>query len=314
MPNRSRARMAVLFTAVLWSVAVVADESPFVEGQLSIRGGPAASPIAISVTERLAGAIDSLRWNGKEFIDSYDHGRQLQSACSFDAGASGPFWAERFNPTEAGSRRDGTGATSSSKLLKIRASSTELTTETQPAFWLAPGEESSGRPALNTRVLSEHRIAKRVRIGFGELANVVEYEATFTVPSGEGHRFAQFEAVTGYMPAEFEKFYKLDIATGTLSPLDDGPGEQSQPVVFSTADGAYAMGVYSPDQPAKGYEQAGYGRFRFEREKVTKWNCVFRVRNDAGIPAESYRYRSFIAVGDLETVRTSLQSLAAKLR
>lgn len=314
MRHRDGVRMVVLLVAMLWSTTAVADDSPFVDGRLSIRGGPAAAPIVITVTERLAGAIDSLRWQGKEFIDSHDHGRQLQSACSFDAGAPGPFWAERFNPTEAGSRRDGIGPTSSSKILKIRASGAEFTTETQPAFWLAPGEESSGRPALNTRVVSEHRIAKRVRIGFGELPNVVEYEATFTVPSGEGHRYAQFEAVTGYMPAEFEKFHKLDVATGTLSPLDDGPGEQSQPVVFSTADGAYAMGVYSPDQPAKGYEQAGYGRFRFVQEKVTKWNCVFRVRNDAGIPATSYRYRSFIAVGDLETVRTSLQSLAAKLR
>ena len=31
--------------------------------------------ITIRTTKRLAGAIDSLRWNGKEFVDSAYHGR-----------------------------------------------------------------------------------------------------------------------------------------------------------------------------------------------------------------------------------------------
>jgi hypothetical protein len=53
----------------------------------------------ITTTSRLAGAIHSLQWNGKEFIDSADHGRQLQSACSFDNARHAN--AETFNPTEA---------------------------------------------------------------------------------------------------------------------------------------------------------------------------------------------------------------------
>lgn len=39
------------------------------------------------------------------------------------------------------------------------------------------------------------------------------------------------------------------------------PGEQEFPVVFSTPDGQFAMGIYFPDQPSKGFEKAGYGRF-----------------------------------------------------
>lgn len=300
--------------AICFPALALPDAPPFVDGRATIRGGTNQAPITITVTERLAGAIDSVRWKGKEFIDSHDHGRQLQSAASFDAGAPGLFWAERFNPTEAGSRRDGVGPKSSSRLLSLRTAGAELSTETQPAFWLAPDEESSGHSALNEIMLSDHRIVKRVRIGYGEFRNVIEYDVTFTVPPGEMHRFAQFEAVTGYMPAEFEKFYKLDVATGRLAPLDDGPGEQSHPVVLATADEAYAMGVYSPDQPSQGFKQAGYGRFRFEREKVVKWNCVFRVRRDDGVPAGNYRYRALIAIGDLETVRTSLHQLATKAR
>ena len=131
------------------------------------------------------------------------------------------------------------------------------------------------------------------------------------MPEGEGHTFAQFEALTGYMPAEFAKFYAFDAATGKLDALDDGPGEQSRPVVLATADGKFAMGISSPDQPAEGFA-AGYGRFRFEPEKVVKWNCVFRVRDAKGIKAGDYSYRMFVPVGTLEDVRSALVKLAAK--
>jgi hypothetical protein len=70
---------------------------------------------------------------------------------------------------------------------------------------LAPGEESSGRPAFNDSVLSRHIVSKRVRIGYKQLANVIDYEVTFTVPEGERHTYAQFEALTGYMPADHIK-------------------------------------------------------------------------------------------------------------
>ena len=80
------------------------------------------------------------------------------------------------------------------------------------------------------------------------------------------------------MPPAFRRFWALDVAgDGSLTPLSDGPGEQALPVVFATASGAHAMGVYSPDRPPP-----GYGRFRFEAEQVNKWNCVFRVRDPNG--------------------------------
>ena len=177
------------------------------------------------------------------------------------------------------------------------------------AFWLAPGEKSAGRPALNDKVLSDHLVSKRVRIGYGKLANVIEYEVTFTVPKGERHTYAQFEALTGYMPPEFGRFWKFHAGAGRLEALDDGPGEQGAPVVFATEGKTHAMGVFSPDQPSPGYERAGYGRFRFQAEKVVKWNCVFRVWNDQGIAAGEYRFRTFVAVGALEDVRQSLAAL-----
>lgn len=281
------------------------------DGNAVIRGRTGSGEIAIKTTQRLAGAIDSLTFNGKEFIDSADHGRQLQSAASFDCARPGEFWAECYNPTEAGSRDDGAGAVSTSKLLGLRAQGDRLATTTQMAFWLSPGERSSNRPALNDTRLSRHLVSKRVRIGYKELPQVIDYRVAFTVPAGERHTYAQFEALTGYMPAEFNQFCKYDVAAGNLVPLDDGPGEQASPVVLATADGSHAMGVFSPDQPSPGYEQAGYGRFRFAQEKVVKWNCVFRVRDADAIRSGDYPFRVFVAVGTLAEVTHSLARLCS---
>lgn len=288
-------------------VTVAFCKEPVPTGNCSIRGKAGPSEIVITTTERLAGAIHSLTWNGKEFIDSADHGRQLQSAANFDAGT--PFSGETFNPTEAGSRQDGAGETSTSRLLHRTSTELTLQTTTQMAFWLAPGEKSSGRPAKNKQKLSQHLLTKRVMIGYEDLPHVIQYDVTFSVPIGERHSYAQFEAVTGYMPAEFGKFWKFIPDSGKLESLSDGPGEQAYPVVLSTKSGAHAMGVFSPDQPSAGYQEAGYGRFRFTAQKVVKWNCVFRIRDKEGVEPGEYSFRTFVIVGDLETVARSLRVL-----
>jgi hypothetical protein len=282
-------------------------------GNAVIRGKAGPSEIVVTTQARMAGAIASLTWNGKEFLDQADHGRLLQSASNFDCGQK--FVPETFNPTEAGSRADGSGERSSSKLYRFQAAGAQLQAITQMAFWLAPGEKTpDGHPARNDRALSDHWLSRRVRIGYKGLPHAIEYEVTFTVPEGERHTYAQFEALTGYMPADFRVFWKFDAASGKLRPLDDGPGEQSDPVVLATENGSHAMGIFSPDQPSKGFERAGYGRFRFEKEKVNKWNCVFRIQSEKGIAAERYSYRMFVVAGSLADVEQTLAALAGEFR
>ena len=132
---------------------------------------------------------------------------------------------------------------------------------------------------------------------------MIEYAATFTLPAGEKHTASTFEALTGYMPAEFSRFLVYDPAAKEAKPISDGPGEQPLPLIFSTPSGGHAMGITSPEL------KPGYGRFRFEREKVVKWNCVFRVKRPEGVPAGDYAYRNFVAVGTLDDVVASLRKL-----
>lgn len=300
--------MRFVFWALLFAMSVnvtAADVLP--SGDAVIRSPYAGADIVITTTSRLAGAIHSLTWNGREFIDSADHGRQLQSASNFDAGSA--FIGETFNPTEAGSRFDGAGPASTSRLLHLISDGRTLQTTTQMAFWLRPGELSAGHPARNTTVLSNHLLTKRVTIGYQNLPNVIQYNVTFGLPANESHKYAQFEAVTGYMPPDFSQFITLDPATGKTEMLSDGPGEQPKPIIFATGDGQHAMGIWSPDQPSFGFANAGYGRWRFVAQRVVKWNCVFRLRAPDGVPAGDYSFRSFVVIGSQSNVATTMMQL-----
>jgi len=275
------------------------------EGDSVVRGQAGRSEAVLTTTRRLAGAIHSFKWGGREFIDSTDHGRQLQSACSFDNTPAAQ--AETFNPTEAGSRRDHIGPTSTSRLLEIFAEDRRLRTRTRMAFWLAPGERSEGQLARNTTVLSDYEVAKDVRIGFGRWPQVLDYRVTFSVPGTAKHKYAQFEALTGYMPADFERFWQFDSGTRKLGPVRDGPGEIGNPVVLATADGRFAMGIFVPPEPQPGTTGPGYGRWRFKAERVVKWNCVFRVRDAHGIRTGGYSYRMLVPFGTVADVEAMLR-------
>jgi len=306
--NPARTLCLVLLLASLHAAAADSP-SPAVSGDATIRAKAGPSDIVTTTTTRVAGAVHSLTWHGMEFIDSFDHGRQLQSAANFDAATK--YTDETFNPTEAGSSADGAGDKSSSRLLKISAKDNVLETQSLMAFWLRPGEKSLGNPAKNTAVLSNHRLKKRITIGYKDLPHAIEYTVTFTIPDAEKHTYAQFEAVTGYMPPAFGTFYTYDAGKHELAAISDGPGEQEKPIVLATDTGSHAMGIYSPDQPSKGFKTAGYGRWKFKEERVSKWNTVFRYRDASGggVRPGEYTFRCFVCVGSLEDVRKTLAVL-----
>jgi hypothetical protein len=286
----------------VWSLSAVAQPG----GDSVIRARAGKSEIVITTTARLAGAIHSLTWDGKEFINSTDHGRQLQSACSFDnTSTANP---ETFNPTEAGSRRDDVGPTSTSRLLELSAGGNQLRTRTQIAFWLAPGERSEGQLARNTNTLSDYVLTKEVHIGYERWPQALDYRVTFHVPTNAQHTLAQFEALTGYLPPEFDTFWQFNPKAQKLETLSDGPGEINNPVVLATADGRHAMGIFAPPQPQPFTTGPTYGRWRFQAEPVVKWNCVFRVRKGDGLPAGDFSYRMLVPVGTRDDVEAMLRA------
>jgi hypothetical protein len=292
---------------LLLLAATAGAQTPIVSGDAELTGLIGGKPLVIRTTSRLAGAIDSVKWDGVEFIDSHDHGRQLQSAINADIG--GVYHVECYNPTEAGSVVDALGPKSTSRLEELSVRDGVLTTRTRMAYWLAPGMKSGGHVALNDRLLSDHVLTKQVRIGRSKMDHVLDYRVKFTVPGDRPHTYLQVEGLTGYMPWSFSEELRFDAKTATLVPLPRRNGEQSDPVVLSTPSGSHAMGVFSPHRPPAGQPAVGYGRFQFAREKVVKWNCVFRLRSPGGIVPGDYAYQLYVVIGTREDCRRTLAAL-----
>ena len=279
---------------------------------LSISAKVNGSALTLRTSARMAGAIDSITWRGKQFINAYDHGRELQSASSFDG------YGECLNPTEAGSDKDGPGPQSSSRLVSGKARGRTLETTIEMAYWLVPGtpyhtacgSHADFRRAKNEGVRSSDLLIKRVTIGVQGVSNAIAYDVTFV--TAEDHQSATFEAITGYMPPEFSEFLAYNPATRTILPLTDGPGEQPMPVMLATTDHNFAMGIFSPELPQKAHPKAGYGRFRFLDNPKTpnwntvKWNAVYR---EAPAPRGRYHYRCYVIVGTVDEVRSALDRL-----
>jgi len=124
--------------------------------------------IAIATAARFGGAIASLRWNNKEFVDIQDHGREIQTAWQGDNAG------ECFNPTEAGSAKDGIGLDTTSNVVSLAVTRQSITTVSHPAFWLQPGQAGAscefdparsslwaGGNALNRTAVSSSTLKKK---------------------------------------------------------------------------------------------------------------------------------------------------------
>jgi len=300
--------LVLLITFLFFSACVHKPQVPL-STTWSINSDVLGHTLTISSSSRFAGAICSVNWNGKEFINQDDHGRELQSASSFDG------LGECYNPTEAGAEANGAGDTSTSKLLSFNASGRQINSSTQMAFWTNPnqpypagcGTDTNIKVAQNNTALSNHILTKQITVGYSGIPNAIEYLVNFYVP--EHHTAATFESLTGYLNQDFSSFWTFVPATQTLTALSPGPGEQSIPVIFSTADSQYAMGIYSPDLPQQGFSGLGYGRFNFLSQNTMKWNAVFR-RYDT--PIGNYNFRLYVVVGSLLDVSNGITSVYKK--
>lgn len=272
--------------------------SPLLLLLLSVTNGE----LTVTSEEAFAGAISSVQWHGREFINNHDHGRELQTALSFDS------FGECYNPTEAGSGPDGRKATSSSVLLEGSAAGKVMHTHTDMAFWMAPGEpyprdcgHSKVRVAQNKTVTGGYTIDKTVTLQ----GSNIEIAMTIHVP--RAHEGGVFEVLTGYMPPEFASF--LIVKDSALEPISDGPGEQQFPVILSTPDRNYAMGAV-----CTGPGKITYGRFRFMNNpgspgwNTVKWNAVYR---QAHVEPGDYKFACTVAVGSANAARMALATRMA---
>src|SRR6516165_4265212 len=149
------------------------------------------SPIIITTDSSHGGAISSLTWNGTQFINAQDNGREMQTALQYD------HQGENNNPTEAGSAGDQPGF-SSSLILGESGSGSVLTGSVQAALW----------QPINGNKLSDTVFNKTVQIGWDSIPNLI-HDHIDIVP-GSNHSFAAIEVLSAYLPPQFANMLNLD--------------------------------------------------------------------------------------------------------
>lgn len=258
--------------------------NPFVA---TIEGSIQGKPLLIHELTTQAGAIGSITWDGVEFIDRSQHGASLQSASSYDG------LGERLNPTEAGSSWDGPADSPSTSLLVYSASNlTSMSTTVNAALW------------LQNHQLSGDLISKQVTIGYQGHPDVIEYNTQFTVMSD--HTTATFEALTGYLPTNFNQFWFQRIGTLVLTPVPPGGATQTTQYATITADlsGLHAIGMLAL---TPGGVMGNFGSQFFAASTAnTKWNVAYYA---TPAPHGVYSFKMLVIIGTLTSVKQTIGQL-----
>lgn len=265
--------------------------------------------IWLSGSDRMAAAIDSLVWNGYEFINCWDHGRELQMAVTTQYG-------ECYNPTEAGSGVDLQQTTTTSVIEMVSVTNNTFESRVKPAFWMIPGESESGcGQAKNTVNVSNFVMHKKITIGYKGIKNVIHYVNDVLIPMDVAG--TQIEAPTAYLNAPFDTFYSIDLkANGNLTKIviSDNTGGHSgsaDPVIIATSDGKYAQGVLAKVQPQRDYALFNFVGLGPPSNGPSKWSVVTyfeNVKANTDIPFEN-----FLCIGTLDDVTRCMMDVYADI-
>lgn len=277
-----------------------------------ITGMVDGDPLELRVSARFGGAVDGLTWRGRQFLNIYDHGRQISYAWHLDG------HGECLNPTEPGSAQDAFLQSSTSRVLQICGEApNRLTTRINPAFWTAPGErafcDNGTVEAVNTTLVSDNLFEKVIQIGYQGLENVIVFDATITLE--RDYQSLRTEMPTAYLAHDFTARYSFDPRDGTLiarpdtmeiSPPFAFVHASNLPAVLATEDGEFALGAYTAI-PGATYELLHYD-VPNPYDATNKWNIIV---GHVPAPAGPYSYRAFAVIGTLEQVRATMVDLAA---
>lgn len=300
--------------------------------------GSGSLPIKVTVdNNRFGGSVSSLTYNGKEFINIYDHGRQLQSAMQVDG------FAECNNPTEAGSEHDARKTTSTSKVLSASVVGDTLKTKSKMAYWAYQKTTGACKKGLDPRLtnaLSDHVFEKNIQIGFNDDDHIIKYSLTYNHPVGSYKESLVYEFLTGYMTSEFKRFYYVGLADESLNeyqasdltsleangfPAGSFHGspknkKQYDPIIFATADGKHAMGVYTSKKAIVDCKSSfhGYNVYKFalggsgaNGNATNKWSlAVGDLATSKCLINNARKFDVYIAIGDVYDVHKKLIDIA----
>lgn len=277
-----------------------------------------AGGVTIKANKVAGGAVSELIWNGKQFINNYDYGRQIQTAFNF--GKAG----EQDNPTEAGSKYGCPGTVKKpeyaqgSPIYYVTSNGSTLITKSRPLQWNPENFTGGGR---ENPVMWNGTIEKTVELNHfsGRYdAHVIRWTTTIDIPHDSD--YFDWELVTAYTNDEFSSQYAYDAENNVRSvavvPNNKCTAQPFIPnaggVINATSDGKYALGAYRKKSGGLNhlalckYENGrGGGKYG---EDATKWSVLERDRV-ASISEGEYSGSAYLIVGTLADVVSTMRSM-----
>ncbi len=288
------------------------------------------SQITVKSNLVAGGSIWEFWWNNKQFINTDDYGRQMQSSMGI-----GNDPASAAMPTEAGDgynigdKNYWHGSPIASYGNTITSSLKTQSTRAIPLEW--NNTYYNGNNYDLPVCYADWKLGKDIRLDDSSLSlgsgyeNLVNQVARYdTVLSHPTDIFGDIEIPTAYLEPEFNRGFTFD---STVSDIDQATHEVSNSeftgegngayvigyrpnaggVIYANSNLSYAMGVYGSNV-ATGGNVAYFSLWKFgnpDSPYVTKFSAAARQSYTAG----ENRFTTYICVGTFDQVRTEMRQL-----
>lgn len=294
-----------------------------------------SNDISVSTKASYGGGITSIRYKNKEFVDLIDHGRGFQIAWQNNNRG------ECFNPIQHGSRSDGNGDTTTAKVIDQTVTQNSITSVTQAAYWLKPGEQSiycnfdtnhlnywTNGISFNTSIISDSLVYQTVSLNPDNLTNTISLKGHIKFGNSdtlaEPLNFIMLEQPAIYtlkqnVPNVYRYNYFNHSLVGPIAYNDRLGGfvNSNLPVILSSTDKQTAIGFYSnqvPENIPEDFPQKyiiGYGIMDID---ANIWYAPIRMahlKNNIQTNDTLY-FQSFIVFGNMSEVTDKIDKLIAK--
>ncbi|GAA4281309.1 hypothetical protein [Gaetbulibacter aestuarii] len=272
---------------------------------------------AIQVKSNLVagGTVWELWWNGKQFIDHKDYGREMQSSLNLGNGAL---------PTEGGDKWSDSNPfyMHGSPIIEAYNNGATQITSAVPLEWFNDSFNTSGNQH-ELVIYKDFKLGKKLKLDQAlNLGNynylnsqIITYETNFYTPTDLTN--VHIEVPTTYLPTEFSRFFEIDASKSNLNDgltevfLNVNESKQSPKplaggIAIATNNLNYAMGIYINVNMVESQDVGSNYYFRnWKFENTSKWSAG----RYGTITSGNHTYKSYVIVGTLDNVRVAMRTL-----
>ncbi|AGE59868.1 hypothetical protein ATCVTN60342_739L [Acanthocystis turfacea Chlorella virus TN603.4.2] len=199
-----------------------------------------AGGVEFSLLSRVAQAVYSIKYNGKEFLD-------VPSGTMFSTAAINVPKGTSDKLTRVGEASASANVKTTSKVLKVAASTNTAYTQVQASYTSPPGTMVDGKKVEANSTLSSTTIEKRVAIADNR---VVRYQTS--IEARDPFVSGRFNVPTFALKPEFSKIFVYKKSTNSWTTPAEAKlsfDQDALAFIFTTTDHANAMGVRVVDFP-----------------------------------------------------------------